>query len=175
MFFKKYFIYFHTNSDQELAPIEMKYKKDMPTLPILEKEGYKFGAWYLDSEFKLEYNLEKMPKNDVHLYAKWEAITLEEFLNDINYFTKSANILKSLQNDYEGVVDFKDPKEEDGKEKKKKSTKKKSTSKKKTSTKKSSTKKTSTKKTVKEEKVEQVENVEEVENIQEDINEGNEE
>ena len=45
----------------------MKYKKDMPTLPILEKEGYKFGAWYLDSEFKLEYNLEKMPKNDVHL------------------------------------------------------------------------------------------------------------
>ena len=104
MFFKKYFIYFHTNSDQELAPIEMKYKKDMPTLPVLEKEGYKFGAWYLDSEFKLEYNLEKMPKNDVHLYAKWEAITLEEFLNDINYFTKSANILKSLQNDYEGVV-----------------------------------------------------------------------
>ena len=64
-----------------------------------------------------------MPKNDLDLYAKWEPITLEEFLNDINYFTKSANILKSLQNDYTDVPDFKDPKAEDDKPKKKKSTK----------------------------------------------------
>ena len=167
MFFKKYFIYFHTNSNQELAPIELKYKKDIPTLPVLEKEGYKFGGWFLDGEYKLEYNLEKMPKNDINLYAKWDAITLEEFLADIDYFTKSANILKNLQNDYEGVVDFKDPKAEEEKEKKKKTTKKKTT-KKKTTSKKSTSKKTSTKKTVKKEKVETAQD----EEVKEDVVEG---
>ncbi len=146
MFFKKYFIYFHTNSNINLAAIEMKYKKTMPTLPEINKEGYKFVGWYLDSECSLEYNLEKMPKNDVNLYAKWEAISLEEFLTDIDFFTKSANILKNLQNDYEGVVDFKDPKTDDNKEKKKKTTKKKTSTKKKTTNKKSNTKKSTTKK-----------------------------
>ena len=127
MFGKTYFINYHTNYDFEIASIEMKAKKNMPELPKLVREGYNFKGWFLDKEFTQEYNLEQMPKANVDVYAKWEAITLEEFLKDINFFTKSSNILKNLQNDYEGVVDFKDPvskEEKDVKKSKKKVVKK---------------------------------------------------
>lgn len=147
MFSKTYCIIYHTNCDLKIDNAEIKAKKQMPALQELSREGYKFLGWYLDSEFTQEYNLEKMPKHDVDVYAKWEAISLEEFLNDINFFTKSANILKNLQNDYDGVIDFKDPKNEDEKTK----------TKKKTTKKKASTKKTVKKKTVKKAKIEKLE------------------
>ena len=72
--------------------------------------------------------------------------------DDINFFTKSANILKNLQNDYDGVIDFKDPKNENEKEKPKKK-----------STKKKTTKKVTKKKTVKKEKVKETEEEKEIE------------
>ena len=147
MFSKTYCIIYHTNCDLKIDNVEIKAKKPMPALKELSREGYKFLGWYLDSEFTQEYNLEKMPKHDVEVYAKWEAISLEEFLNDINFFTKSANILKNLQNDYDGVIDFKDPKNEEEKPKVKKKTTKKKTS----------TKKTVRKKTVKKAKIEKLE------------------
>lgn len=168
MFGKAYCINYHTNCDLVIESIQLKAKKPMPSLPVLEKEGYKFIGWFLDSEYSCEYNLEVMPKANVELYAKWEAITLEEFLKDINFFTKSSNILKTLQNDYEGVPDFKDPKPE-GEEKKTKKTTKKSQTKK--TTKKTTTKKA--KKTVKEKEIKEeiIENNEQVEKQVEEVKE----
>ena len=130
MFSKAYCINFQTNCEINIESIELKVKKQIPELPSPSREGYHFRGWYKDESLNEEFNLEKMPKENITLYAKWEAITLDEFLQDINYFTKSANILKSLQNDYEDVPDFKDTKEKEAKPKTKKKTTKKTTKKK---------------------------------------------
>lgn len=131
MFSKAYCINFHTNCEINIESIELKAKKQIPTLPNPTREGYHFKGWFKDESLKEEFNLEKMPKENITLYARWEAITLDEFLQDINYFTKSANILKSLQNDYADVPDFKDTtKEKETKPKTKKKTTKKTTKKK---------------------------------------------
>lgn len=140
MFSKAYCIIFHTNCEINIESIVVKAKKQIPALPTLSREGYHFRGWFKDSSLNEEFNLEKMPKEDINLYAKWVSITIDEFLQDINYFTKSANILKSLQNDYPDVVDFKDAKPQEEKAKpKKKSTKK--TTKKSTKSKTTKTKK----------------------------------
>ena len=152
MFSKTYCIIYHTNCDLKLDNEIVKAKKPIPSLAKIEREGYNFIGWFLDEGFTKAFDLEKMPKEDVNVYAKWEAISLEEFLNDINFFTKSANILKNLQNDYDGVIDFKDPKNESEKEKPKKK-----------STKKKTTKKVTKKKTVKKEKVKETEEEKEIE------------
>ena len=155
MFFNKTFkINYHTNgANEKIDSIECKYKTVFPELPKLSKDGYKFGGWFLNQELNEEFNLEKMPKHDVDLYAKWDAITLDEFIKEINFFSKTANILKNLQNDYTDVPDFRDvsdkEKEPSPKKKATKSTKKKTTKK---TTKKKTKSKSTKAKVVKEEK-----------------------
>lgn len=152
MLFKKIFlIHFHTNCEISINDIEVQYKKEIPQLPLLERDGYNFRGWFTDSKLEDEFSDIKMPKNDIDLYAKWEAITLDEFLKEINFFSKTSNILRNLQNDYEGVPEFRDVNSKtDSEEKpKKKAVKKKTTTKK--STKKKTTKKGTTKKITKKE------------------------
>ncbi len=190
MFNKEYSIIFNTNGGKNIDNIKCKSKKDIPALPECVKSGYKFIGWFLDEGLEKEFNLEKMPKSDLVLYAKWEGISIEEFNKEINFFTKSANILQNLQNDYIDVPNFKDNvKKEEKPAKKKKSTK---ATTKKASTKKKSTKTSASKKENKElenvieedkelvsedilneELVNEVETIDEVSNEQESINEDN--
>ena len=39
------------------------------------KEGYRFAGWYLDADFKQEFNLEKFPNSNVKVYAKFDVIS----------------------------------------------------------------------------------------------------
>ena len=127
MFNKIYHIVFNVNGGNNLEDILCKSGKAFPVLPYATKEGYKFLGWFLDENFENEVTLEKMPKKNLVLYAKWEVISLEEFSKDINFFTKSSNILQNLQNDYSDVPNFKDVVK---KEPKKKTSAKKATKKK---------------------------------------------
>lgn len=127
MFNKIYHIVFNVNGGNNLDDILCKSGKAFPVLPYATKEGYKFLGWFLDENFENEVTLEKMPKKNLVLYAKWEVISLEEFSKDINFFTKSSNILQNLQNDYSDVPNFKDVVK---KEPKKKTSAKKTTKKK---------------------------------------------
>lgn len=129
MFKRTYNIIFNTNGGNEIASISMKCNKQMIELPTPIKEGYNFMGWFIDESFNELCQYELMPKYDVNLYAKWESISLDEFIKDITFYTKSANILQSLQNDYPDVPSFKDPNPK--KTIKKKTTKKKATTKKK--------------------------------------------
>ena len=144
MFNKIYHIVFNVNGGNSIDDMLCKSGKAFPVLPYPIKEGYKFLGWFLDENFENEVTLEKMPKKNLVLYAKWEVISLEEFSKDINFFTKSSNILQNLQNDYSDVPNFKDNV--------KKETKKKT-----------STKKSSKKKAVKKESSKTIENNEEQE------------
>ena len=51
------------------------------TEPTTTKEGYTFGGWYMDEELSTGYVFNKMPAQDLTLYAKWQAneytITIE--------------------------------------------------------------------------------------------------
>ncbi len=152
MFNKIYHIVFNVNGGNNIDDVLCKSGKTFPVLPYATKEGYKFLGWFLDENFENEVTLEKMPKKNLVLYAKWEVISLEEFSKDINFFTKSSNILQNLQNDYSDVPNFKD-------------------SVKKETKKKTSTKKTTKKKTVKKESTKTVEVVEKNEDIIETNNE----
>ena len=156
MFNKIYNISFVTNGGNKLETIQCKSKKTFPTLPIPIREGYKFMGWFLEEKLENACEWEKMPKNDIVLYAKWEAISLEEFAKEIDFFTKSSNILQNLQNDYEGVPNFKDLSNKDTKTTKKKTSKK-------------TTKKKSVSKTNKKVKEQIVENI--VEENGEEVNE----
>ena len=41
-----------------------------PELPTISRDGYTFGGWYLDENYKNEYTLKPI-SNDFTLYAKW--------------------------------------------------------------------------------------------------------
>lgn len=144
---KKYYINFETNCDQKLEPLCLKNKEAIPALPNVNKEGYKFMGWFKDPKFEISFEQKTMTKKDFTIYAKWEVISIDEFLNDVNFYTKSSNILQNLQNDYSDVPNFRDE-NKDSKVAKKKVTKKKTT--KKTTSKKKTTKTKSTKVTKKE-------------------------
>ena len=97
MFNKIYHIVFNVNGGNNIDDVLCKSGKAFPVLPYATKEGYKFLGWFLDENFENEATFEKMPKKNLVLYAKWEVISLEEFSKDINFFTKSSNILQNLQ------------------------------------------------------------------------------
>lgn len=166
MFNKEYSIIFNTNGGKNIENIKCKSKKNIPALPECTKAGYKFLGWFLDEALEKEFNLEKMPKNDLVLYAKWEGISLEEFTKDINFFTKSANILQNLQNDYTDVPNFKDNVKKETKTAKKKTTKK--------VTKKKTTKVASKKETKEVENIEALENAVDEVILEQEIVESNE-
>lgn len=117
MFNKIYHIVFNVNGGNNIEDVLCKSGKAFPVLPYATKEGYKFLGWFLDENFENEVTFEKMPKKNLVLYAKWEVISLEEFSKDINFFTKSSNILQNLQNDYSDVPNFKDNVKKDSKKK----------------------------------------------------------
>ena len=64
-------IFYETNGGTEIdfvvGQVGSSYKA--PADPTYE--GYDFGGWYLEPEFKTEFKSKKFPKTDTTLYAKW--------------------------------------------------------------------------------------------------------
>ena len=57
------------------------------------KEGYEFKGWYLDEDFKQEYNLKTFPDEDVNVYAKWEIV---DYTVTFNLDNNEEDIVKIL-------------------------------------------------------------------------------
>lgn len=57
------------------------------------KEGYEFKGWYLDEDFKQEYNLKTFPDEDVNVYAKWEIV---DYTVTFNLDNNEEHIVKTL-------------------------------------------------------------------------------
>ena len=45
--------------------------EDLPTIPQVEKEGYIFVGWYTDAAKTVPFTYDKMPAENVDIYAKW--------------------------------------------------------------------------------------------------------
>lgn len=57
-------------TDDVLEPLKARRGKKV-TLPVLAAEGYEFVGWFYDAKCTELADIEKMPKNDVVLYAGW--------------------------------------------------------------------------------------------------------
>ena len=72
---KEYTISFNSNgADAAVGAIKGKYG-DTILLPTPTKAGFNFAGWYRDSGFATSYVSTIMGKEDITLFAKWEAIT----------------------------------------------------------------------------------------------------
>ncbi len=69
--------------------------EDKLTLPIPEKEGYKFGGWYVYRELDIPFGIDYFPYFDQILYAKWVPLGI------IQDFEGYTNSVYDLGMDYE--------------------------------------------------------------------------
>lgn len=75
-----YSITFNTNEGDEIPPREVEYGTDIGELTTPIRPGYKFEGWYTDKEFTKEFKFDKMPAEDITIYAKWTKYPGEEVL-----------------------------------------------------------------------------------------------
>jgi uncharacterized repeat protein (TIGR02543 family) len=68
----QYTISFESRAGSSVESITLDYDSSivMPTNPT--RQGYNFQGWYTNSELTNEFNLTRMPANNLVLYAKWE-------------------------------------------------------------------------------------------------------
>lgn len=89
---KKFMITFETNGGTTLENQEFAYEQEISNLPIPTKEDYRFGGWYLDSDFKTPFNLQKMPAHDLTLYVKWILDTEKGVEHTITYILNGGTL-----------------------------------------------------------------------------------
>lgn len=83
----KYLITFHTNGGTNIEQIVYNYNDPLKNVGKETKlEDSIFKGWYLDSKFTRSVLDEKMPDEDINLYAKWK-----------NYTIVQKNIAKAKQ------------------------------------------------------------------------------
>ncbi|MCI8548600.1 MAG: InlB B-repeat-containing protein, partial [Bacilli bacterium] len=70
---KEYEISFDKQDGTESDKIKVTYDSVYENLPILEREGYTFGGWYLDTDYTEEIRNGDTVKitDNTNLYAKW--------------------------------------------------------------------------------------------------------
>lgn len=89
----KYKITFESNGGSIVDSIE-GYKDDIITEPDAPtKKYYKFGGWYTDEEFTNKYVFDKMPEENITLYAKWD-----KYKTTINFNSNGGSSIDSTTN-----------------------------------------------------------------------------
>lgn len=66
----QYQISLETDGGQEFSSISINYQEPI-VLPIPKRDEYVFEGWFLDSLFTQPLLLDKMPSENIQLYAKW--------------------------------------------------------------------------------------------------------
>ena len=75
-----YKITFNTNEGDEIPPREVEYGTDIGELTTPIKPGYQFEGWYTDKELTKEFKMDKMPAQNITIYAKWTKYPGEDVL-----------------------------------------------------------------------------------------------
>lgn len=101
---KVYKIEFVTGDESiSIEPVEVN-EGDTPLMPTdPTRDGYTFGGWFTDEEFKVEFDESKAITANVTLYAKWDKIIETETL------TRTLDVTR---NDFELTSDGKTTKDE---------------------------------------------------------------
>ena len=83
----KYTITFNSNGGSSAESITDDYNASV-TLPTPTKEGHAFDGWYSDESLNAEYISDKMPAENITLYAKW---TKNSYTLTINYIYENGS------------------------------------------------------------------------------------
>jgi uncharacterized repeat protein (TIGR02543 family) len=67
--------------------------------PSVDREGYTFGGWYLDSSFTTEYTFTTMPSEDITVYAKW---SINQYT--ISFEENNGSVVEDITQDYATTV-----------------------------------------------------------------------
>lgn len=91
-------------SPQEVVLGELPERPEEPSA-----EGYTFGGWYEDSEFKREYTFEKIISDDTTIYAKWIANTYTIVFRSNGHGTSPASVTAAYDSVLERPADLSAP------------------------------------------------------------------
>jgi uncharacterized repeat protein (TIGR02543 family) len=69
-FFKYYTINLVTNGGPNVQPISLRFNEEVD-LPDIQKTGYTFDNWFLDESLTVLSDVNKMPAENITLYAGW--------------------------------------------------------------------------------------------------------
>ncbi|MDE7161542.1 MAG: InlB B-repeat-containing protein, partial [Anaeroplasmataceae bacterium] len=75
---KAYDVSFNINGHGE-QPNALVKITELPELPTLEEDGYRFDGWFLDEELSLEAKKGKIITESITVYAKWTQVFTVEF------------------------------------------------------------------------------------------------
>lgn len=90
---EKYKITFNSNGGSNVDSIE-GYKDEVITEPDKPvKKYYKFSGWYTDEELTNKFIFDKMPENDITLYAKWN-----KYKTTISFNSNGGSSIESITN-----------------------------------------------------------------------------
>ena len=77
-----YSLIFDTNGGTAIAPVQYRPNAYLVAPEEPTKENYTFGGWYKDKNLTQEFSFfaaPQMPKKDLTIYAKWNALNAIEF------------------------------------------------------------------------------------------------
>lgn len=97
---KKYIIHFVTNMDEKIDDYIVEEDILLNYLPILKRNGFYFKGWYIDEECLKQFNKKIPIKSDMTLYAKWQELTMNDFLNETNIQSFRKDIVKDIKSSY---------------------------------------------------------------------------
>ena len=99
-----YTISFEENGGSEVEDITQDYNSSllMPNNPTLT--GYTFDGWYLDDACTNPFTLNKMPAENITLYAKWE---VNQYT--ISFDVDNGNPVSSITKDFNTVINLPTP------------------------------------------------------------------
>ena len=95
----QYTITFNSNGGSEVESIAAEYNAHV-TLPTPTREGYTLEGWYSDESLDTKYTSDKMPAEDITLYAKW---TKNSYTLTINYVYEDGS---EVNDPYVNLVEY---------------------------------------------------------------------
>jgi len=100
----QYTISFNTNGGSEVEDITQDYNSSlsMPSNPTLT--GYTFDGWYLDDACTNPFTLNKMPAENITLYAKWN---INQYT--ISFDVDDGNPISPITEDFNETIDLPTP------------------------------------------------------------------
>lgn len=84
---KTYTVTFNSNGGSAVNPITADYNAPV-TLPTPTREGHTFAGWYSDESLNTQYTSDKMPAENITLFAKW---TKNSYTLTINYVYENGS------------------------------------------------------------------------------------
>lgn len=71
-----YNIQFVINDDLVFDTLTLKFNEKISLPNNVSKVGFRFEGWYFDQEFKIPFDLDLMPSNDLKIYARLEPLLI---------------------------------------------------------------------------------------------------